>query len=136
MTADHWMNSAAIVARLNFSLALTNGTLGGKLAGIPFDAPRLLSAELLARQADGPTSAMKRISNDSTAASSSPDGEDEALALMDQMVAGGAVSAKTNAVILKQISEQEAGATAPMDSTKTLNTMAALILGSPEFQLK
>ncbi len=135
MTADHWMNSAAIVARLNFSLALTNGTLGGKLAGIPFDAPRLLSAEMLAGQSERPASAIKRVSDDPTAASTSPDGQEEALILMDQMVAGGAVSDKTNAVILKQVSDQDEGS-APMDSTKTLNTMAALIMGSPEFQLK
>ncbi len=139
MTADHWMNSAAIVARLNFSLALTNGTLGGKLNGIPFDAPRLLSAELLARQAGRPVSAIKRISDDAAGASQ-PDGQEEALALMDQMVAGGAVSEKTNGVILQQLSDQGSGGqgsgATPMDSTKTLNTMAALILGSPEFQLK
>ena len=48
MTADHWMNSAAIVDRLNFSLALT----GGKLGGIPFDAPKLLASGLLERQAE------------------------------------------------------------------------------------
>ena len=48
MTADHWMNSAALIDRLNFSLALT----GGKLGGISFDAPRLLAAGLLDRPSE------------------------------------------------------------------------------------
>ena len=69
MTADHWMNSAAIVDRLNFSLALT----GGKLGGIPFDAPKLLASGLLERQAEPPSSAMHRISVKETAASGNSD---------------------------------------------------------------
>src|SRR5271163_4265571 len=117
MTADHWMNSAAIVDRLNFSLALT----AGKLGGIPFDAPRLLATGLLARQSKASTSAMRRISTD-PAPASAPGGRDEALDLMEQMVAGGAVSPKTNAVILKQIADQESSST-PLDSTQVLNTM-------------
>ncbi|MFY9938075.1 MAG: DUF1800 domain-containing protein, partial [Silvibacterium sp.] len=43
-TADHWMNSAALVDRLNFSLQFTNSKVGG----IKFDAPRLLAEGLLA----------------------------------------------------------------------------------------
>ncbi len=134
MTADHWMNSAAIVDRLNFSLALT----GGKLGGIPFDAPKLLASGLLERQAEPATSSMHRISVKETASSGNSgtlSGQEEALALMEQMVVGGAVSPKTNEVILKQVSDSETAAT-PTDSTQVLNTMAALILGSPEFQLR
>ena len=54
---------------------------------------------------------------------------------MEQLVVGGAVSPKTNEVILKQVSDSETAAT-PADSTQALNTMAALILGSPEFQVR
>ena len=42
MTADHWMNSAAIVDRLNFSMQFANSKVGG----IKFDAPRLLAEGL------------------------------------------------------------------------------------------
>jgi uncharacterized protein (DUF1800 family) len=138
MTADHWMNSAAIVDRLNFSLALT----GGKLGGIPFDAPRLLASGLLARQAEATDSGMRRISAKEIANPESLSGREEALGLIEQMLVGGAVSPKTNEVILKQISDSESGAAAaatpaaPTDPAQVLNTMAALILGSPEFQLK
>jgi uncharacterized protein (DUF1800 family) len=138
MTADHWMNSAAIVDRLNFSLALT----GGKLGGIPFDAPKLLASGLLERQAEAPSTNMRRISTKESAASGSPDttsGREEALTLLEQSVVGGTISQKTNEVILKQVSDADAGsagATQPTDSTQVLNSMAALILGSPEFQLR
>jgi hypothetical protein len=54
---------------------------------------------------------------------------------MEQMVVEGSVSPKTNSVILKQIAE--AGTTGDgADAAQVLDTMAALILGSPEFQLK
>ncbi len=134
MTADHWMNSAAIVDRLNFSLALS----GGKLGGIPFDAPKLLASGLLGHESEPPGSAMHRISVKETASSGnseSTSGREEALSLMEQLVVGGAVSPKTNEVILKQVSDAES-ATTPTDPTQVLNTMAALILGSPEFQLR
>jgi uncharacterized protein (DUF1800 family) len=137
MTADHWMNSAAIVDRLNFSLALT----GSKLGGIPFDAPKLVASGLLERQAEAPGSAVRRISASraNSANTGPPSGREVALSLMEQLVIGGAVSSKTNEVILKQISDSKTSAgtgTAPGDPTQVLNTMAALILGSPEFQLR
>jgi hypothetical protein len=132
MTADHWMNSAALVDRLNFSLALA----GNKLGNTQFDAPHLLASGLLAREAEPTRSGMRRIAVDQveSEASGQGNGREEALALMEQMVVGGAVSAKTNAVILKQISDDTT--TPPADPTQALNTMTALILGSPEFQLK
>ena len=46
-TADHWMNSGALVDRLNFSMQFANSKVGG----IKFDAPRLLAEGLLARTA-------------------------------------------------------------------------------------
>ena len=136
MTADHWMNSAALVDRLNFSLALT----GNKLGNTPFDASHLLASGLLAREPEPSRTGMRRVS---TAAATADDaetvsGREEALGLMEQMVIGGVVSPKTNAVILKQITDDETDSTNGTTTapTQVLNTMAALILGSPEFQLK
>jgi len=130
MTADRWMNSAALVDRLNFSLTLT----GGKLGNTSFDAPRLLATGLLAREAVPARTGVRRISAEETTVGSQ-NGREEAISLMEQMIVGGTVSAKTNEIIIKQISDTEA-TTAPADSTQVLNTIAALILGSPEFQLK
>ena len=133
MTADHWMNSAAIVDRLNFSVALT----GGKVGGIPFDAPKLLASGLLERQPEAPGSAMRRISASQVTSTNRENqgGREEALFLMEQLIVAGAVSPKTNEVILKQVVDSEA-ATTTTDPAQPLDTMAALILGSPEFQLR
>ncbi len=132
-TADHWMNSAALVDRLNFALALT----GGKLGNTPFDAPRLLATGLLTREAPPVQQGMRRIAASvaDVHGAAAVSGREEALGLMEQMVVGGSVSPATNAIILKRISDDETTSPAA-DSTQVLNTMAALILGSPEFQLK
>ena len=97
-TADHWMNSAALVDRLNFSLQFTNSKVGG----IKFDAPRLLAEGLLARTATPATlhgaSVKEAVALTTTAL---PSGQEEALGLMEQMLVDGKVSAKVNDVIHK-----------------------------------
>ena len=141
-TADHWMNSGALVDRLNFSLQFA----ASKLSGIKFDAPRLLAAGLL----DTPASAASLRSGghaQSIALNSSEkeSGEDQALTLMESMLLDDQVSEKTNAVIRKELADQITGqqsqpasgaqsSTQP-DPAQTLDTMTALILGSPEFQM-
>jgi uncharacterized protein (DUF1800 family) len=129
MTADHWMNSAALVDRLNFSMALATSKLGG----MKFDAPRLLAAGLLDRpgpDADGShPAAAEPVALKQTAGH--PDGEEMALALMEQMLVAGDVSAKTNSVIREQLAQSQ-----QQDPSQTLETMTALILGSPEFQMR
>ena len=50
---------------------------------------------------------------------------------MEQMLVDGKVSEKINDVIHKEL----AGAQPSNDPAQTLNTMTALILGSPEFQM-
>jgi hypothetical protein len=151
-TADHWMNSAALVDRLNFSLQFSDS----KLNGIKFDAPHLLATGLL--ESPTTTVSMRAGHTQSIALTSSEkeSGEDQALALMENMLLDGQVSDKTNAVIRKELSAPPAippppaettevhtgtyNAAAipvapPTDPTQVLNTMTALILGSPEFQM-
>ncbi|MGC2213008.1 MAG: DUF1800 domain-containing protein [Silvibacterium sp.] len=139
-TADHWMNSGALVDRLNFSLQFA----GSKLGGIKFDAPRLLAAGLLDRPG-APLSLHTSGRAQSIAMTSSEEksGEEQALSLMETMLLDGQVSEKTNAVIRKELaSQQTPPETQPQadqlqiaDPTQTLDTMTALILGSPEFQM-
>jgi uncharacterized protein (DUF1800 family) len=132
-TADHWMNSAALVDRLNFSMQFANSKVGG----IRFDAPRLLAKGLLARSAlpAAPLHSGNRAEAISLASSvpsaTLPSGQDEALALMETMLVDGKVSPKVNDVIHKEL----ASAQPSNDPTQTLNTITALILGSPEFQM-
>jgi uncharacterized protein (DUF1800 family) len=133
MTSDHWMNSGALVDRLNFSLALANNRLGN----MKFDAPRLLAEGLLTRPAEQPeavhpTAARIAISQKSEAA---PSGADDALKLMSTMLVGGEVSQQTGNVIRKQLAADQEAQARP-DPAQTLGTMTALILGSPEFQMR
>ncbi len=130
MTADHWMNSAALVDRLNFSMQLTTSKLGG----MKFDASQLLAAGLLARPASSSDS-LHRVAVEPavmTQKAAAPSGQDEALELMEELLIAGDVSAKTNSVIREQLAE----ATPSTDATQVLDTMSAMILGSPEFQMR
>ncbi|GGG95328.1 DUF1800 domain-containing protein [Silvibacterium dinghuense] len=149
-TADHWMNTAALVSRLNFSLQFTQGKIGG----LHFDAPRLLAEGLLARPAETPRAMRTPYGEKTVALTTStlpagqiPSGQDEALALMEQMLLSGQISEKTSAVIRHELSMPVTAGTGananmpapqstqPQDPAQALNTIAALLLGSPEFQL-
>jgi uncharacterized protein (DUF1800 family) len=187
-TADHWMNSGALVDRLNFSMQFANSKVGG----IHFDGPRLLAEGILAKPAAPPSSLHSggRAESIAMTAAGLPSGQDEALRLMEGMLIGSQVSEKTNAVIRRELSgaatpDMAAGAasssgqntamgSSPGDSmqpgmqsgmqqpsvaqpspgpsnavqsraqnspqtladpTQALDTMTALILGSPEFQM-
>ena len=150
-TADHWMNSGALVDRLNFSMQFANSKVGG----IHFDGPRLLAAGLLARPAVSASSLhATRAQSIAVTSTGLPSGQDEALKLMEEMLIAGQVSTKTNAVIQRELAGTPvdvAPSANPMqpspaqtnvaqsqvqaDPAQTLDTMTALILGSPEFQM-
>jgi uncharacterized protein (DUF1800 family) len=112
LTADQWMNSSALVARLNFSYQLTNG----KFANQKFDAPKLLADGLLNQPPAANTGA----------------GNDLVLHTLEATMIGAPVSAQTNMLIDKQMAQQPAAST----PTDTLNLLTALVMGSPEFQLR
>jgi hypothetical protein len=58
-------------------------------------------------------------------------GQDIALHVLESTLIGGDVSAQTNQLIHKQIADLPA-----TNSTDTLNLLTALVMGSPEFQLR
>jgi uncharacterized protein (DUF1800 family) len=116
MKAETWVSSSALLNRMNFALALT----GGKIKGVKADAAQLVGA--------------------------SPQATDAALTLstLETSLLAGGVSQQTHDSIAAQIeaagkngAEQKqdnkrkvAGATRSPD----VNTIAGLLLGSPEFQ--
>jgi uncharacterized protein (DUF1800 family) len=114
VTADQWMNSVALVDRLNFAYQLTNG----KFANQKFDAPKLLAVGLL-----GPGA---------TPVGVNAGGAELAMKVLESTVIGAPVSAKTNALIEQQVKAEPAGASAG----DTLNLLAALVMGAPEFQVR
>jgi uncharacterized protein (DUF1800 family) len=102
--AGVWINTGALMNRLNFALALASN----KLPGVQSDVVSLIP----------------------TAEASDASRSVEALALA---LTGGSLTAETRSTIKSRIVERKAPAEDPWDNTQ-LPTVAGLILGSPEFQ--
>jgi len=102
--ADVWINTGALMSRLNFALALASN----KLPGVHGDIVSLIPAS---QAADAEHSV-------------------EALA---QALTGGNLTEETRSTIKSRIVERKAPSEDPWDNTQ-LPTVAGLILGSPEFQ--
>jgi uncharacterized protein (DUF1800 family) len=146
ITADKWMNTGALVDRLNFASQLTTN----KFYNQKFDASRVLAMGLMSET--GPVSAVPSSTASDPAARpkltstllaeggkdspapgiSGTGGPGVALRVLEDTIIGGQASAQTNRLIYKQLNDQPAGAS-PID---TLNLLTALVLGSPEFQLR
>jgi uncharacterized protein (DUF1800 family) len=145
ITADQWMNSTALVDRLNFAYSLT----GSKFANQKFDSAHVLALGLMSQPANATSPQMSENEksnrakfseavltaeiNNGTANQPPPDanGQDIALHVLENTLVGGDVSAQTNQLIHKQITELPTA-----NSTDTLNLLTALVMGSPEFQLR
>ena len=167
VTGQPWMNSAALIARLNFALALSEGRLGG----MHLNAPLLVATGLMTQPPEPEgrlaTESVRKglcaLPSQSGASPAQPwdevlplcrtrkirlaslptatpaqvsasMGEDRALVLLEQALIAGEVSPQTNSVIRAQLAERDAAADAT-NPTDVLDAMAAMILGSPEFQL-
>jgi len=129
LTADHWMNTQSLLARLNFADQLTHN----HFANQKFDASRVLALSLMgdrdvtprASVADGEARSV-RVSEDAE-----DQGPDVALRVLEGTLIGGALSPKTDNFIHSQLAQQP-----PNNPTETLNLLTALLLGSPEFQVR
>jgi len=107
MKAEAWVNSSALLNRMNFALQLASG----KLPGTSLDPQGLIP---------GPAPA------DSQAA----------LAALEQSILAGDVSPQTHAVMQKQLGDPQISQRRLDDTDKKPNygAIAGLIMGSPEFQ--
>ena len=123
MKSDAWVNSSALLGRMNFSLAL----MSGKIRGVQVDGDHLLKAA-------GPANAT---------APTSPDPQ-QALAVLEASLLAGSISKQTHEAITKQLETQATSQGAgkpvtrksdpPAPPASSVGTIAGLILGSPEFQ--
>ncbi len=145
ITADRWMNSSALVSRLNFSYSLTEG----KLANQKFDSAHVLALGLLSQPQTSQNSELSakeksnRANFSEALLTSEPAanqlnqgpidsaGQNIALRVLESTLIGGDASAQTNQLINKQFTEIPS-----TNSTDTLNLLTALVMGSPEFQLR
>jgi uncharacterized protein (DUF1800 family) len=102
--ADAWVNSAALLDRMNFAVSLVNN----KIAGTSFDSRKLLphSQDL---QADDPYVAQS---------------------LLEELLLSGDISKQTHQTIEKEVS----GNVGTASTRPGPNITVALLLGSPEFQ--
>ena len=107
MKADAWMSSAALLGRLNFSLALTSG----KLKGLKLDPGYLL----------GPNGT-----------ASDPQ---QTLAVLENNLLAADISRQTHDTIATQLQDAKLGGRLG-DQTRlpSFSVIAGLLLGSPEFQ--
>jgi hypothetical protein len=107
MKADAWVNSAALLNRMNFSLGMGLG----RMQGIRFDAQSLAGA-------------------------APPPDSGAALAFLEGSLLDGEVSQQTHQTILKQLTDPQVTGRKLDDPARppNLGMIAGLILGSPEFQ--
>jgi len=123
MTESTWMNSDALLDRMNYALRLSNGQVGGTI----FDAGRLLALGTLTSRG---------FPRPNPADSDSGRGQETALLLLENALLNGEVSASTQKAIRQQLDDPQVAAHALDDPKRTLNTMTALVIGSPEFQYR
>jgi uncharacterized protein (DUF1800 family) len=119
--SEAWMNSDALLERLNFSVSLTTGGMGG----VNFDPLRLLALGLLAR------SPKEEIVPVNTSG-----GTDAAVSLVEAALIGGDVSRNTDKAIRKSLEDPTIGSHLLDDPAKPLATIIGLTLGAPEFQMR
>jgi uncharacterized protein (DUF1800 family) len=107
MKAEAWVNSSALLNRMNFALQLASG----KLPGTSLDPLGLIR---------GPA----------------PVDSQAALAALEQSILAGDVSSQTHAVMQKQLGDPQIAQRRLDDADKKPNygAIAGLIMGSPEFQ--
>ena len=108
MKADAWVNSSALLGRMNFALALTSG----RLKGIEVDSGRVLGR------------------------ANPPADPGQTLAALENTLLDGDVSKQTHSVIEKQLTDPKISRRKLDDPTQPPNygAIAGLIMGSPEFQ--
>jgi uncharacterized protein (DUF1800 family) len=149
--SDVWVNSAALLDRMNFGLALTTN----KLPGTTFDLAELMNSQAGVPVAGGNGGAKsadtssepqgaKTVAGPSTVApSDNASGASDAIdpyqvqLKLEQTLLAGDVSRQTHDTIEQHIvgPEQTAEAKNP-NTAPNVNVIAGLLLGSPEFQRK
>jgi uncharacterized protein (DUF1800 family) len=121
MKAETWDNEGALLGRINFSTALTQG----KLPGVKFDPATLLTVGIL-RDLDEPRT--KAVLAEKYT------GMDLAIALTEDTILPGELLPKDEAIVRKETQDpaaERSAATSPVDS---LRLVSGFILASPEFQ--
>jgi uncharacterized protein (DUF1800 family) len=121
MKSETWDNEGALLARINFSTAFTQG----KLPGVQFDPATLLTIGIL-RNLDQPRT--------KTMLADKHTGLDVALALTEDTILPSELLPKDEAVIRKETQDPEAERSMEASPLDGLRLVVGFILASPEFQ--
>ena len=121
MKSAQWDNEGGLLARMNFSTALTQGNL----PGVQFDPSALVTLGILTSLREPRTKAA--LARKST-------GLDFAIALTEDTMLPGELQPKDEAVIRKQTEDPEGVPSGMPSVTSRLRFVAGFILASPEFQ--
>ena len=121
MKADVWVNSSALLARMNFALGLA----AGKIKGVKVDAVSLASS-----------SGSSATGSDRSPNKDAPADPQQALASLENSLLSGDVSRQTHDTISNQLEDPKISQRRLDDPKRPPNVAAitGLILGSPEFQ--
>jgi hypothetical protein len=120
MKAESWVNSGALLNRLNFALALGNGRLGG----IKLDAAKLGDAKV------------DNLKPGATKPGANPVSASDVQSQLELALVPGGVSPQTHQTIAQQRADPAISGRKLDDPPRPVNAgaVAGLILGSPEFQ--
>ena len=149
MKAETWVNSSALLSRMNFAIALANN----RVRGVAVDPPHLADA---AGNGAAPTSASTNASVSTNSGSMNPPADanageanagdanraaaaamaEAALVSLENNLLEGDVSRQTHETILKQLQDPQVSHRRLDDPPRPPNmgAIAGLLLGSPEFQ--
>ena len=108
MKAETWVNSAALLSRMNFALRFTSG----RMPGVSFAPERVLGSSAV------------------------PPDTNAAVARLEKALLAGDLSKQTHETILKHAADPEVTGRVLDDAARPVNVgvLAGLIFGSPEFQ--
>jgi uncharacterized protein (DUF1800 family) len=125
MKADVWVNSSALLARMNFALGLA----AGKIKGVKVDAASLAAPK-------GSNATAMGASPETSPEKDAPPDPQQALINLENSLLSGDVSRQTHDTISKQLEDPNISQRRLDDPKRPPNIAAitGLILGSPEFQ--
>jgi uncharacterized protein (DUF1800 family) len=112
MDAESWVNSSALLGRMNFSLAL----LSGKIKGVQVDTSRLVPEP-------SPSGTVTERTD-----------PQRTLAQLESSLLAGDVSRQTHDAITERLEDPAPAKDSKSGQQPNIPTIAGLLLGSPEFQ--
>jgi len=121
MKKETWETEGALLARINFATALTQG----KLSGMQFDPANLVTLGIV-RSSESPKTKVVLAQKHT--------GLDFAIALIEDAILQGELSAKDEAIIQKEMQEPDVQRQLAASPENALRLVSGYVLASPDFQ--